>query len=104
MDIDNPFTIVMNRIDQLERTILDRLANNPEGQSKGRIGGMDLACEVLKGFYSKQTIYSLASAGKIPYSKRGKRLVFSETDLLEWLTRNKKKTKEEILKEQRNRL
>jgi hypothetical protein len=96
--MDNPFLILMNRINELENRIIDQLGSNKETQTKDRIGGIGLACEVLKGIYCKQTIYSLVSAQNIPHSKRGKMLVFSEKALLEWVTENKKETKSEFLK------
>ncbi|MCC6685322.1 MAG: helix-turn-helix domain-containing protein [Bacteroidia bacterium] len=102
--MDNPFLILINRIDQFENRILELLSNNHNTKSKDRIGGMSLACEVLKGIYSKQTIYSLVSAGKIPHSKRGKMLIFSERELTHWVTENKKKTKEEIIKESKGKI
>jgi hypothetical protein len=99
---DNPFDIIMSRIDELENRMVELLGNNHK--PKDRIGGISLACEVLDGIYSKQTIYSLASAGKIPHSKRGKMLIFSEKELTKWVTENKRMTREEIIKQNKGEI
>ena len=62
---------------------------------KDEINGIELAVEITK--LSKSTIYSLVSKRQIPHSKKGKRLYFSRTDLLEWIKNGKRKTKSELL-------
>ena len=42
------------------------------------------------------TIYSKASKGELPYMKRGKRLYFSRTELLEYIKGGKRKSSAEI--------
>jgi hypothetical protein len=37
--MDNPFLILMNRINELENRIIDQLGSNKETQTKDRIGG-----------------------------------------------------------------
>ncbi|XWW47899.1 helix-turn-helix domain-containing protein [Fibrella sp. USSR17] len=50
---------------------------------------IDQAAEFLN--LTKQTIYSLVSSGKIPYSKpTGSRLYFSRLALIQWLNDNRK--------------
>jgi hypothetical protein len=36
--MDNPFLILMNRINELENRIIDQLGSNKETQTKDRIG------------------------------------------------------------------
>ena len=48
---------------------------------------------------SKSTIYGKVSRSAIPYSKKGRRLFFSEKSLLEWIESGRRKTVEEISKE-----
>lgn len=43
------------------------------------------------------TIYGLVSRREIPFSKKGKRLYFDRTELLEWIKTGKHKTKDDIL-------
>ncbi|RKR08197.1 excisionase family DNA binding protein [Flavobacterium sp. 90] len=45
---------------------------------------------------AKSTIYALVRQRKIPCYKYGKKLYFFEEELLEWISRGKKKTIEEI--------
>ncbi len=97
-NINNPFDTILRRLDEIDERLIAVSSKLEASPAKDRIGGIDLACEVLKGIYSKQTIYSLVSAKNIPHSKRGKMLVFSEKALLEWVTENKKETKSEFLK------
>jgi len=45
---------------------------------------IDQAAEFLK--VAKQTLYTRTSEGTIPFTKKGKRLLFKKTELLGWLT------------------
>lgn len=57
-------------------------------QPRDRIGGVALATEVTG--LAKQTIYNLAHVCRIPHAKRGRNLIFKESELREWLTENKR--------------
>lgn len=43
-----------------------------------------------------QTIYGFTSLNKIPYYKRGKKLIFNRSDLKEWQQKNSSKTMKEM--------
>jgi predicted DNA-binding transcriptional regulator AlpA len=58
------------------------------------IGGIELAVKITG--LAKQTIYSLVSLRKIPYSKQTKKLYFSRAELLQWLKSGKRKTQLEL--------
>lgn len=45
---------------------------------------------------AKPTIYSLTSKGVIPHFKRGKKLYFKHSVLMDWIDKGKCKTKAEI--------
>jgi excisionase family DNA binding protein len=45
------------------------------------------------------TLYSKVSKGELPYMKRGKRLYFSRTELMEYLKEGRKKSNAEIEQE-----
>lgn len=64
------------------------------------IGGIELA-ETVTG-YKRPTIYDLVHKRLIPHSKRGKRLIFSKNEILEWLRSGKRKTQAEIQAEADN--
>ena len=53
---------------------------------------------------SVPTIYSKVSKGELPYMKRGKRLHFSNTELMQYLKDGRKKTNAEIATEADNYL
>lgn len=59
---------------------------SPSNISYDRIGGMEIFTEVTG--MASQTGYNLTSRGKVPYAKRGGKLIFSEKELREWLTEN----------------
>ncbi len=52
------------------------------------------ACRLI--MKAKPTVYALVRKGLIPCYKRGKKLFFFEDELLEWITKGKKKTVEEL--------
>ena len=64
------------------------------------IGGIDLAIEITG--LAKATIYGLVSERKIPHSKKGKKLYFSQKELTDWIEGGKRKTQAEIEVEAEN--
>lgn len=55
---------------------------------------IDEACRIIGK--AKPTIYGLVQKRMIPCYKSGKKLYFFEDELLEWITKGKKKTLQEI--------
>jgi len=80
---------------------LDSHANKPTSE----IMNIKQVSELLN--ISVATIYGKTSARTIPHFKKGKRLYFKRDELLEWITLDKRKTTDELLREweekQRNR-
>lgn len=58
---------------------------------------IDEACRLI--MKAKPTVYALVRKGLIPCYKRGKKLFFFEDELMDWITKGKKKTIEEIKEE-----
>ena len=56
--------------------------------------GIEEACRIISK--AKPTIYTLARKGLIPCYKRGKKFFFFEDELLEWITKGKRKTLDEL--------
>ena len=52
------------------------------------VGGIELAQQVTR--LSKPRLYALVSARCIPHAKRGNKLYFSRTELLEWVAAGKR--------------
>ena len=56
--------------------------------------GIEQACLIIGK--AKPTVYALVRKRMLPCYKNGKKLYFFEDELLEWITRGKKKTLREI--------
>lgn len=48
---------------------------------------------------SVPTLYGLVSQRSIPFSKKGKRLYFSEVELIDWIKQGRRKTQTELAQE-----
>lgn len=55
---------------------------------------IDEACTIVKK--AKPTIYTLVRKRQIPHYKNGKKLYFYEDELLDWISKGKRKTIQEI--------
>lgn len=79
-------------------------AQIPESKEKRIPIGIDEVSRIIGK--AKPTIYTLVRQRKIPCYKNGKKLYFFEEELLEWISKGKKKTiqeiEEEVLKYNRN--
>ena len=56
------------------------------------IGGVELASQITR--LSEARIYTLVSKRMIPHSKRGNRLTFRRSELLQWLDEGSRQKKE----------
>ena len=82
--MENPFKTLLEQqaevIKQLE-LLTSQLPNNNKDQDE--VLEMDGICELLK--VTPITIYRKVKSGKIPHMKRGRKLLFSRNDILNWL-------------------
>ena len=81
---------------ELNQEILKSM-KNPEAEvekNNTEIMNIEEAAVYLK--MAKQTVYSMISRRILPYFKRGKRVFFRRAELLTWLEKGRKYTKEEI--------
>ena len=89
--IPNILKRIEDRLDKIENILLDRVENElPELEF---IGAKE-ACEILK--ISIATLYSKVSLREIPFYKKGNRLHFSKSELVEWIREGKKSSLVEI--------
>lgn len=58
---------------------------------------IEAACQLIGK--AKPTVYTLVRTRKIPCYKNGKKLYFFEDELLDWISKGKKKTLQEIQSE-----
>lgn len=95
----NPFEIIEVRLNNIETLLLDlkHSSKNKEEQTSlqnDKLLNIQEAAEFLN--LSVPTIYSKVSKGELPVMKRSKRLYFSNTELLDYLKKGRKKTNSEI--------
>ena len=81
------------KLDSIEQLLLQKDQPNQVEQ----LMTIDLAADYLS--LSKPTLYSKVSKGEIPVMKRGKRLYFSQTELLEYVKSGRKRSNSEIEEE-----
>ena len=58
------------------------------------VGGIELATQITR--LSAARIYTLVSKRAIPHKKRGNRLTFRRSELLDWLEEGNREQKEEV--------
>lgn len=98
--MDNPFDIIETRLSSIESLLLNLKRSpgneNSENQTE-QLFTVKEAAQFLK--LSVPTIYALVSRAEIPYMKKGKRLYFSNLQLIDWLKTGRRKTLSETAKE-----
>lgn len=81
-----------NEIAEIKSMVQNAKISEPKGK---RIPiGIEDVCKIIGK--AKPTIYTLVRQRKIPCYKNGKKLYFFEDELLEWISKGKKKTLLEI--------
>ena len=88
--MNNPFETINTRLSNLEALALDalQLLRTTTAPDAPEVGGIELAQQITR--LSKPRLYALVSARGIPHSKRGNKLYFSRTELLEWVAAGKR--------------
>jgi excisionase family DNA binding protein len=94
-------TMLTNEISELKRLLLEKNNQQPTKQLEQFLTIQE-AAQFLN--LSVPTIYSKVSKRDIPVMKRGKRLYFSNTDLMEYIKKGRKKSYAEIEQEADNYL
>ena len=99
--MENPFEIIIEKLNRIENllTVYEGKENNIE--EKIPISPEILNTEQAAAFnsISMSTLYKYTSTRQIPHFKRGKRIFFKKAELIEWMTKNKIATMEEIEQE-----
>ena len=98
--MNNPFEVIEARLSSIENLILD-LKHSPlrvePTEHPEQLLSIQQAAEFLS--LSVPTLYSKVSKGELPVMKRGKRLYFSRTELMEYIKEGRKKSNAEIEQE-----
>lgn len=99
--MNNPFETIENRLNTIESLLLDIKHSSPTealtNEPKDELLTVQEAAQFLK--LTVPTIYSKVSRNELPVMKKGKRLYFSQKELLEYLQTGRKKTNTEIAAE-----
>ena len=95
--MENPFDLIMNRLDSIENLIKATMKNKVESSIVTEIFNLNQAAEYLS--LSKSAIYKKTSEREIPHFKQGKKLYFKRSELDDWLTQLKIATKADIEKQ-----
>jgi len=98
--MSNPFEVIEARLSSIENLLLD-LKHQPAKVDAKEQHEQFLTIQEAAEFLhlTVPTMYSKVSKGELPYMKRGKRLYFSRTQLMEYLKEGRKKSNAEIEQE-----
>ena len=93
-----PEAVIMltKEISELKRLVLEKQEQAPQEQTE-QLLTIQEAAEFLS--LTVPTMYSKVSKGELPVMKRGKRLYFSRTELMEYIKEGRKKSNAEIEQE-----
>tara|TARA_R110002167_G_scaffold128936_1_gene311592 strand:+ start:2298 stop:2756 length:459 start_codon:yes stop_codon:yes gene_type:complete len=95
--MENPFSLIFQRLDNLQQSINDLNNHSKEPPPEDDITNVKGAAKLLDS--TSGTIYNLVHERRIPYHKQGKKLYFFKSELLEWIKRGKQKTRGQISEE-----
>jgi len=99
--MENPFEIIIEKLNNIEHLLLE-IRHGQRGTINSKSHDVEFMNVTQVAEYlslAKQTIYALVHKMKIPNYKQGKRLYFKKADIDEWLSKNRRKTNEEIEQE-----
>ncbi len=88
--------ILTKEVIEFKRLFIENQERTPNNATEELLS-IDEAAEFLK--LAKPTLYTKVSKNQLPFMKRGKRLYFSRTELMEYLKQGRKKSNAEIEQE-----
>lgn len=93
-NLNMPFSDIINLIsDQVAEKVLKNL--NPSNSSTEDVFiNIDETAKLID--LSKSSVYGLVHQNKIPFHKKGKRLYFLKSEILDWIKSGKHQTKSEL--------
>ncbi len=92
-------TMTFEQLPQAVATLIEKISKIEEiltekNEQKEKFLTIEEAAKFLD--FTVSTVYAKVSRGELPYMKRGKRLYFSNIELVEYLKAGRKKTNAEI--------
>jgi excisionase family DNA binding protein len=94
--MENPFEIILERLDRIEKAIENFIANGPLASANDPMDIKALSAYIKT---SPSAIYKFTSEGSIPHYKNGKRLYFKKEEINDWIFTTKRSSTYEIEKE-----
>jgi excisionase family DNA binding protein len=96
--MENPFELILERLNTIENLLRSSKKIDPVLIAPvNEIFNMVQAADYLG--LAKSTVYKMTSSRLIPHSKIGKKIVFKQNEIDDWITKHKIKTREEIEQE-----
>ena len=100
--MDNPFELILDRLNAIEDLLRTVIKNDPKGAtvlttSLPNVFNLNQAAEYVS--LSKSAMYKKTAERTIPHFKQGKKLYFKRSELDDWLTEQKITTHAEIEKQ-----
>lgn len=89
--MENPFEIILEKLNSIEKTI-EKLNTGP--QSNEDFMNIDQVSSFVG--LAKPTVEGLIHKQKIPYFKASSRLYFKKSEIVNWITSSRVKTKKEL--------
>jgi excisionase family DNA binding protein len=97
--MENPFEIILKRLDHIE-SLIKGIQINTVSQIHPEISevmNLTQAAQYLN--LAKQSIYGLTARREIPHFKKGKKLYFKKPELDQWISEGRVKAKKQIEQE-----
>ena len=91
--MENPFEIILERLDRIEKAIENLSTNGPSVNANDP---MDIKALSAYLKTSPSAIYKFTSEGSIPHYKNGKRLYFKKEEINDWIFTTKVNTAYDI--------
>jgi excisionase family DNA binding protein len=99
--MENTFEIINEKLNTIEQILLE-IKQEQRGTSNSKSNAIEFMNVTQVAEYlslAKATIYGMVHKLEIPNYKQGKRLYFKKADIDQWLTKSRRKTREEIEEE-----
>lgn len=94
-DLPKALVWVIDKLNQLEVKI-DNLTGTIKYPDTDQWMNLKELCEYLPSHPAEQTVYGWTSCHRIPFHKKGKRIMFFKSEINLWLYETKIKTPEEL--------
>jgi excisionase family DNA binding protein len=94
----NALSDLLDKVDQLQQSIINiAKTKTPEVKKDELFISLDEACTIVHR--TKTTMYGLCRKRLIPHYKHGRKLIFKQSELIEWVSKCKKETSTQTLEE-----